>query len=281
MSAVRRVGGRIGVALLFGVALGFLLIPLLALLLHTSPGALVAGLRSPVVLQAIRLTIVTTLATAVLTVLFGLPAAWALARWPIPGRSIIEAGLSLPMVLPPVVAGIALLVTVGRSGTFGSALAVAGIRIPFTTAAVILAQTFVAAPFFISSARAGFSALSPGWEEAARTLGASGFYSFIRVVVPLTSSALVAGLALTWARALGEFGATITFAGNLMGITQTMPLAVFVTEETDLQAAITLSVLLLALAFAVLVGLRSVPLDDASNVSRAQERRSGGPAVPA
>jgi molybdate transport system permease protein len=261
MRTAQQVAGRVGVAAAFGLALGFLLIPLLALILHTSPGALLDGLRSPVVLEAIQLTVVTTVATAVLTVLVGLPAAWALARWRIPGKAVIEAAISLPMVLPPVVAGIALLVTVGRSGTFGGALAGAGIRLPFTTAAVILAQTFVAAPFFISSARAGFSALTPGWEEAARTLGASGLYTFVRVVVPLTSSALVAGIALTWARALGEFGATITFAGNLMGITQTMPLAVFVTEETDLRAAITLSVLLLALAFAVLVALRSVPLD--------------------
>ncbi|HEY8678743.1 MAG TPA: ABC transporter permease [Candidatus Dormibacteraeota bacterium] len=254
------VWSRLLTGLGFGVALGFLLIPLLALVLHTTPGDLVAGLGQPLVLHAIRLSVVTTIATVVLTVMFGLPAAWALARWRVPGRGLIEAALSLPMVLPPVVAGVALLVTVGRRGTFGPVLDAAGIQLPFSTVAVVLAQTFVAAPFFISSARAGFSALDPSWEETARTLGASGAFRFWRVVLPLTAPALIAGLGLTWARALGEFGATITFAGNLMGVTQTMPLAVFISSESDLRAAITLAVLLLALAFAVLAVLRSAPL---------------------
>ncbi len=254
------VGGRLLAGLGFGVTLGFLLIPLLALVLQTTPADLIAGLGQPLVRQAIELSLVTTLATLGLTILFGLPAAWVLARWRVPGRAIVEAALGLPMVLPPVVAGVALLVTVGRRGTFGPALDAAGIHLPFTTAAVILAQTFVAAPFFITSARAGFSALDPGWEETARTMGASGAYRFRRIVLPLTAPALVAGLGLTWARALGEFGATITFAGNLMGVTQTMPLAVFVSSESDLRAAITLAVLLMALAFAMLVALRSAPL---------------------
>ena len=254
------VGRRLLVGLGFGATLGFLLIPLLALVLHTTPADLVASLGQPLVANAIRLSLLTTLATLALTVLFGLPTAWALARWRVPGRSVIEAALGLPMVLPPVVAGVALLVTVGRRGSFGPALDALGIRLPFTTLAVVLAQTFVAAPFFITSARAGFSALDPGWEETARTLGASTAYGFRRIVLPLTAPALVAGLGLTWARALGEFGATITFAGNLMGVTQTMPLAVFVSSESDLRAAITLAVLLMALAFAVLVALRTAPL---------------------
>ena len=260
MKPVRAMLARIAVGIAFGLALAFLLVPLLALVLHTTPGDLVAGLRSQVVLDAIRLSLVTTLGTLLLTLVFGLPAAWALARWHVPGRGLIEAALALPMVLPPVVAGVALLVTVGARGTFGSALQAMGVRLPFTTLAVVLAQTFVAAPFFITSARAGFQALDPGWEEAARALGASRGYAFWRVVVPLAAPALVAGLGLTWARALGEFGATITFAGNLMGVTQTMPLAVFVTAESDLRSAITLAVLLLALAFAVLAALRSAPL---------------------
>jgi molybdate transport system permease protein len=253
-------GGRLLAGLGFGVTLGFLLIPLLALVLHTTPGALISGLGQPLVANAIWLSLVTTILTLLLTILFGLPAAWVLARWRIPGRSIIEAALGLPMVLPPVVAGVALLVTVGRNGTLGPALNLLGIRLPFTTAAVVLAQTFVAAPFFITSARAGFSALDPGWEEASRTMGASAAYRFRRIVLPLTAPALIAGIGLTWARALGEFGATITFAGNLMGVTQTMPLAVFVSSQSDLRAAITLAVLLMALAFAVLVALRSAPL---------------------
>ncbi|MDQ6884388.1 MAG: ABC transporter permease [Candidatus Dormibacteraeota bacterium] len=254
------VGARLLAGVGFGVTLGFLLIPLLALVLHTTPGDLIAGLGQPLVTQAIGLSLVTTVATLGLTIVFGLPAAWVLARWRVPGRGVIEAALGLPMVLPPVVAGVALLVTVGRRGSFGPALDVVGIHLPFTTLAVILAQTFVAAPFFITSARAGFSALDPGWEETARTLGASSAYRFRRIVLPLTAPALIAGLGLTWARALGEFGATITFAGNLMGVTQTMPLAVFVSSESDLRAAITLAVLLMALAFAVLVALRSAPL---------------------
>jgi molybdate transport system permease protein len=260
MTALSRVVARFLVGAAFGAALGFLLIPLLALVLHTTPAELLDGLRSAVVIEAVRLSVITTLGTLLLTVVFGLPAAWVLARRRVPGANVLEAVLALPMVLPPVVAGVALLVTVGRNGTFGAPLHALGIEVPFTTLAVVLAQTFVAAPFFITSARAGFQALDPGWEEAARTLGAPAGYAFWRVVVPLTAPALVAGLGLTWARALGEFGATITFAGNLMGVTQTMPLAVFVTSESDLRAAITLAVILLALAFAVLVALRSAPL---------------------
>ncbi len=260
MSSMRVVAARLLVGTGLGLTLGFLLIPLLGLILRTTPGALAGSLRQPLVRDAIRLSLLTTAGTLLLTVVLGLPAAWALARWRVRGRGVLEAALSLPMVLPPVVAGVALLATLGRRGIFGAALDAAGIHLPFTTVAVILAQTFVAAPFFISSAKAGFQALDPGWEEAARTLGASGRYTFFKVVVPLTAPTLLAGLGLSWARALGEFGATITFAGNLMGVTQTMPLAVFVTAEADLQAAVTLSVILLALAFAILAALRNVPL---------------------
>ena len=224
---------------------------------YTSPGHLLAALRSREIRYAIRLSLITTLGTLLLTLAFGLPAAWVLARWRVPGRGLIEAALALPMVLPPVVAGVALLVTVGARGTMGPALHAIGLRLPFTTLAVVLAQTFVAAPFFITSARAGFQALDPGWEEAARALGASRGYAFWRVVVPLTAPALVAGLGLTWARALGEFGATITFAGNLMGVTQTMPLAVYLQlEQSDLDSAVLLSLVLLMVSVLVLASLR-------------------------
>jgi molybdate transport system permease protein len=163
------------------------------------------------------------------------------------------------MVLPPTVAGVSLLLAFGRVGLVGRALAPWGITIPFTTAAVVLAQAFVAGPFFVNAARAGFEAVEPQYLRAAATLRASSIYAFLRVVLPLSLPSLIAGAAMTWARALGEFGATITFAGNLPGVTQTMPLAVYIALQSDLEAAVALSVILLVFSFTLLLTLRNLP----------------------
>jgi molybdate transport system permease protein len=234
----------------------FLGIPLVALLIHESPGAIWAALQEPETLQAIQISIVTTCVSTFLAVLFGLPVAYILARVHFRGRGVLETLVTLPTVLPPVVAGVALLLAFGRFGLIGRYLNLLGITIPFTTSAVILAQIFVAAPFFVNSAKAGLSQLDRRYELAAYTLRASPLYTFFRVVLPLIRPALFAGIGLTWARALGEFGATITFAGNFPGVTQTLPIAVYIASESDLNRAIAIAIVLLAVSFGVLLVLR-------------------------
>ncbi|MBE3567113.1 MAG: molybdate ABC transporter permease subunit [Thermogemmatispora sp.] len=257
LSAAR---GRTLMAILVGLlAASFLLflgIPLAALLLHEPPQQLWNALTQPDTFTALQLSLVTTTASTALSVLFGLPVAWVLARARLPGRRLLETLVTMPTVLPPVVAGVALLLTFGRFGLLGRYLSALGISLPFTTVAVVMAQTFVSAPFFINSARAGLEQLDPRYEQAAYTLRASPFYAFRRVVLPLIRPALLSGMGLTWARALGEFGATITFAGNFPGTTQTMPIAIYIAAETNLDAAVALSVLVLAVSFALLLALR-------------------------
>lgn len=252
--------GRALLALLVGLlAASFLLflgIPLAALLLHEPPQQLWSALTQPDTFTALQLSLVTTTASTALSVLFGLPVAWVLARQPLPGRRLLETLVTMPTVLPPVVAGVALLLTFGRFGLLGRYLSALGISLPFTTVAVVMAQTFVSAPFFVNSARAGLEQLDSRYEQAAYTLRASPFYTFRRVVLPLIRPALLSGIGLTWARALGEFGATITFAGNFPGTTQTMPIAIYIAAETNLDAAVALSVLVLAVSFALLLALR-------------------------
>jgi molybdate transport system permease protein len=189
----------------------------------------------------------------------GLPMAYVLATRDFPGKRIIEVLVDLPMVLPPTVAGFALLMAFGRMGLAGRSLAAFGITLPFTTAGVVLAQVFMAVPFFVGPARAGFAGVDRRLLDAAATLRANEAQSFFRVVLPLAMPSVAAGAAMSCARALGEFGATITFAGNQPGTTQTMPLAVYVALQSDLDAAVVLSVLLLLMAFGLLLGLRSAP----------------------
>lgn len=244
------------VGVLAGVFLLFLAVPLAALLIREPPGMLWTALFQPDVLQALQLSLVTTTLATLLAVLFGLPMAYLLARTRFPGRRVVETLVTLPTVLPPVVAGVALLITFGRVGLLGHTLSALGITLPFTTAAVVMAQVFVSAPFFINSAKAGLEQLDRRYEQAAYTLRATPFYTFRRVVLPLIRPALLSGIGLTWARALGEFGATITFAGNFPGITQTMPIAVYIAAESDLDTSIALAVVLLVVSFAVLLVLR-------------------------
>lgn len=248
--------GRVLVALLASIFLLFLGVPLEALLFREPPGAIWAGMMEPDVFQALQLSLVTTCLSTAVAVAFGLPVAYLLARTNFPGRKLAETLVVMPTVLPPVVAGVALLLTFGRMGLIGQYLDLIGITIPFTTIAVVMAQVFIAAPFFVNSARAGFEQLDQRYEMAAYTLRASPFYTFRHVVLPLIRPALLSGIGLAWARALGEFGATITFAGSFPGVTQTMPIAVYIATQSDLNKAIALSVVLLAVSFGVLLALR-------------------------
>jgi molybdate transport system permease protein len=239
------------------LALAFLLVPLVGLLARAPWSTLPQQLTSAGVGQALRLSLITaTLATAV-TLLLGVPLAWLLARTDFPGRRIVRALVTLPLVLPPVVGGVALLLALGRNGIVGRWLdAWFGITLPFTTAGVVIAEAFVAMPFLVISVEGTLRAADPRYEEAAATLGASRFTAFRRVTLPLIAPGIAAGAVLAWARALGEFGATITFAGNFPGRTQTMPLAVYLALQNDPDAAIALSLVLLAVSLAVLAGLR-------------------------
>jgi len=238
----------------------FLALPFLGVLSRVSPGELLGRLREPSVLAALRLSFVTSLATTLVVVVLGTPTAYWLATREFPGKRFVEVLVDLPMVLPPTVAGFALLMAFGRMGLLGGALSVLGIHLPFTTLGVIAAQVFMSAPFYVSPARAGFAGVDRRLLDAAATLRASEAFTFFRVVLPLARPTLVAGAAMAGARALGEFGATITFAGNFPGTTQTMPLAVYIALQSDLDTAIVLSVLLLFLSIALLLALRSAPL---------------------
>ena len=238
--------------LLLALLLG---IPLVALLARVPLARLAGRVADPIVGDALALSLVTALAATALVVVLGLPVAWRLARGNMRGQRVFEALIAIPMVLPPTVAGFALLMAFGRAGLAGRWLAAAGITLPFTTAGVVIAQAFMAAPFFVLAARAGFASVDPRLTDAAASLGASELGVFLRVVLPLSRRALVAGAAMSAARALGEFGATITFAGNLRGVTQTMPLAVYVAMQSDLDTAAVLSVVLLAMSLLLLVGL--------------------------
>ena len=237
----------------------FLALPFVGLLARATPAALAARLGDPVVLDALRLSLLTSLTATLLVAVLGLPMAYVLATREFRGKRMLEVLVDLPMVLPPTVAGFALLMAFGRMGLAGRALDVLGVSLPFTTAGVVLAQVFMAAPFFISPARAGFANVDRRLVEAAATLRASEARRFLTVMLPLSMPALVAGLSMSGARALGEFGATITFAGNMPGITQSMPLAVYVALQSDLDTAVVLSVLLLLTSFGLLLGLRTAP----------------------
>ena len=252
----RQVGTRL-LGLLPGTAallmLGLLGVPLCALVLSTSPADLLDGLRHPLALSALRLSLFTTTTSLALTLLLGTPLAWWMARHPGPAERVAATLVQLPIVVPPAVSGLALLLAFGRRGLLGPVLEHAGWALPFTTAAVVLAELFVSAPFYVQSAVAAFRHLDEDVLWAARSLGAGPARRFFRVALPLSRAGVVTGAALSWARALGEFGATLMFAGNLQGRTQTLPLAIYSALETDLRPAKALSILLVAVALAVLL----------------------------
>ncbi|MEU1273161.1 molybdate ABC transporter permease subunit [Streptomyces sp. NPDC005799] len=239
------------------IGLAFLLVPLVALLVRTEWHDLPGQLSSPAVWQALKLSLLCATAATAVSLVLGVPLAWLLARVDFPGRGLVRALVTLPLVLPPVVGGVALLMALGRNGVVGRLLdSWFGVTLPFTTAGVVVAEAFVAMPFLVISVEGTLRAADPRYEEAATTLGASRFTAFRRVTLPLIAPGIGAGAVLAWARALGEFGATITFAGNFPGRTQTMPLAVYLALQNDPEAAIALSLVLLAVSIAVLAGLR-------------------------
>ncbi|MEH1101590.1 ABC transporter permease [Micromonospora sp. CPCC 205561] len=255
----RRRGGRVPLALLLPAGLGLVLLvlPLVGLLARTPWATLPQRLAAPGVLTALRLSLLTATLATLLCLLLGVPLAWLLARVEFPGRRLVRALVTVPLVLPPVVGGVALLLVFGRRGLLGGWLdATFGITLPFTTAGVVLAEAFVAMPFLVIAVEGALRGADRRYEEAAATLGAGRWTTFVRVTLPLVAPGLAAGAVLCWARALGEFGATITFAGNYPGRTQTMPLAVYLALETDVQAAVVLSLVLLTVSVAILAGLR-------------------------
>jgi molybdate transport system permease protein len=248
------------VGLLASIGVAFIALPIVAMIVRAPWGHLLNALSSNGAWTALRVSLVVSLSAALISIVFGVPIAWVLARGRVPrssgARATIRAVVVLPIVLPPVVGGIGLLAALGRAGIAGRWLARFGVELPFTTAGAIVATTFVSMPLLILAAEAGFRSLDGRFEEAASTLGGSRAYVFRRVTLPLMAPQLAAGATLAWARALGEFGATITFAGNLAGRTQTLPLAVYQARESDPGAAILISLLLVILSFGVLIALR-------------------------
>ena len=257
---VRRVPGTgVPPLLLLPAALGlaFLVLPVVAVLVRTPWSALPHQLARPEVLESLRLSLVSAVLATVICLLLGVPLAWVLARGELRGSSVVRALVTVPLVLPPVVGGVALLLLLGRRGVVGQYLdAWFGISLPFSTAAVVIAEAFVAMPFLVISVEGALRAADRRYDDAAATLGASRWLTFRRVTLPLVAPGVTAGAALSFARALGEFGATITFAGNFPGVTRTMPLSVYLALETDPDAAIVLSVVLLAVSVVVLATLR-------------------------
>ena len=248
-------------ALLVGSALvlvTFLALPVGVLLLRAIQPDAVASLALPVAAEALRLSIVTTLISLAVIIVGGTPLAYLLARYEFRGRAVLDAIVDLPVVLPPVVAGVALLLVFGRRGLLGEPLADAGLTVVFTTAAVVLAQVFVASPFYVRALKVGFAAVPRELESAALTDGADQVQAFLRITVPIAFPSFVEGVVLAWARALGEFGATIVFAGSLAGRTRTLPLAIFAALERDLDAAVALSAVLTAVAAVMFLVVRTV-----------------------
>ncbi|PIE34475.1 MAG: molybdate ABC transporter permease subunit [Ilumatobacter coccineus] len=239
------------------IAIGFFALPIIGLIWRAPWAHLGDLLTRPSVVQALGLSMATSIAAALAATILGVPLAWLLARINFPGRNAVRALTTLSMVLPPVVGGVALFASFGRRGLFGTYLdRWFGIQLPFSTAGVIVAQTFVAMPFLVLTVESALHQFDRRIEDAARTLGGSSWYVFSRVTVPSIRSALIAGIVLAWARALGEFGATITFAGNLPGRTQTMPLATYLALQTDPDEAIMLALILITVSFATLIALR-------------------------
>jgi molybdate transport system permease protein len=270
-----RLGSRAARILGWALALtllGLLLLPILALLLSASPSDLAAGVRHPLFLPALALSARTTLTSLVVVVIGGTPLAWWLAVGPRRLTSFVETLVVLPIIVPPAVLGVALLQAFGRSGILGPLLEVLDVQVPFTTSAVVLAQVVVSTPFYVESAAIAFRRVDEDLILVARTLGASPSSAFFRVAVPVAATGLLGGAALAYARAIGEFGATLLFAGNLSGRTQTMPLAIYMALESDVRAALAISLVLAAIAVVLLLAVRLAPQ---ALTSRALEHADG------
>lgn len=239
------------------VGLALLVVPLVGLVVRAPWHRVGSTLIDPVVLDALRVSLIASSGALLVCLLLGVPLAWLLARVDFPGRSLVRGLVLVPMVLPPVVGGVALLLAFGPRGLFGGALDRFGVTLPFSTAAVVLAAAYVAMPFLVLSVEGALASADTRLDDVAATLGGSPWHVFRTVTLPAVGPAVASGATLAWARALGEFGATITFAGSIAGVTQTMPLAVYQVLPTDPDGALTLSVLLLAISTTVIVGLRS------------------------
>jgi molybdate transport system permease protein len=231
----------------------FITLPILAIFLRTSLADLLVNLNETQVIKAVNLSLLTSLITTVVTWVAGTPVAYLLAQRRFRFHRLVDTLIDLPTVLPPAVAGVALLMAFGRRGLFGVWLETMDIQIPFTVIAVVMAQTFLAAPFYVKAAAIGFSAIDPELKQAAALDGANRWQIFRHITLPLSWTALLSGSVMTWARALGEFGATIIFAGNFPGRTQTMPLAIYVGFEIDMNVALTLAIILISFSFLTLV----------------------------
>jgi molybdate transport system permease protein len=242
--------------------LGLIGLPILALVWRSANIRILPFAFTESAIHALQLSLFTSMVCVIVAILTGTPLAYLQAHWSFRGKAFLDVLVDLPIVLPPSVAGIALLMAFGRQGIFGSWLTILGISIPFTTVAVVMAQVFVSAPFLVRSARIGFASIDPQLNEAAKVEGASTWHVFQHIMLPLSSRALMTGIVLTWTRALGEFGATLLFAGNLEGKTQTMPLAIYVGFEQGLGIALVLSVILLTVSFVLLVILRRLELQN-------------------
>jgi len=253
------ISARVFPAVLVGalaLTVGFLLLPVVAIFADVSPAELWSSLDDPAARDALKLSLQTTLTALTIIVLVGTPAAWLLASRRFTGRALLITVIELPLVVPPAVAGVGLLAALGPAGLLGGALEGAGVRLALETAGVVVALVFVASPFYVRQAIAGFESVEPVLLEASRTLGASEARTFLRVGVPVARGALISGGALAWGRALGEFGATLIFAGSFRGITQTAPLAIYERFATDFPAALALSAVLVIAAAALLLGVK-------------------------
>jgi molybdate transport system permease protein len=259
----------VGLAVALATALTFLTLPIVAIFVDSSPADLIDGLREPGALDALWLSLRTTAAALAIILVVGTPAAYMLATRSFRGKALAVTLIELPLVLPPAVAGVALLATLAPEGLLGGALADAGIELPLTTAAVVVALTFVASPFYVRQALAAFASVDRTLLDASRTLGSSEARGFWRVAIPTAMPGLTAGAALALGRALGEFGATLMFAGSFRGITQTVPLAIYDRFTTDFDSALALSAILVAVSAAILLSVKLVQGSEALGGARA------------
>lgn len=256
MPNIAKVAVGIARAAIVAFALAFLFLPLVAVFIAVPPAQALRDLATPTAVTALSLSLRTTLLAVIAIVAFGMPLAYWLSRARFRGKRLLEAAVQMPIVVPPAVAGVGLLLVFGRRGMLGPALDSLHLSVAFSTAAVVIAQAFVAGPFFVVAARQAFDAVDADLVAVARTLGASPMRAFLNVELPLAAPGILAGAALSWARALGEFGATMLFAGNLPGVTQTLPLAIYTALDSGIDVAVAMAALLLFAAFALLLLIR-------------------------
>jgi molybdate transport system permease protein len=249
---------KTGLAFLIMLAMAFLALPVVSLFIKSPIDATIRSLHDPVVMDALRLSLTTSALTTSIVVLMGTPVAYVNARFHYFGKDIADSLIDLPVIMPPAVAGIALLMAFGRMGILGHYLNAFGISIAFTTLAVVVAQVFVSSPFYIRQARTSFEDVDMSFENAARTLGASRVYTFFHVILPIACNGLISGAIMAFARSLGEFGATIMFAGNFQGRTQTMPLAIYTAMQGDLDVSLCLALILVVISFVVIALVKTL-----------------------